>query len=214
MKRKTFTLVELLLVISIIALLAGLILPVIGKVKDNAKKLKAKSEANALVLAIKSYESTYGLLPWHSGNSSVTTTNPAIDACWWNWTTAGTDTPKTRYDTLMQILTQVNISGYTFPLANSRAIKFLDAPAGFSDPIVDTVGKEKGSFRDPWGNRYGIAMDLDYTNKIDSSGEAVDNILQGSVFVWSFGPPQKGKLVSENSFGSSTSPYCNVATWQ
>jgi prepilin-type N-terminal cleavage/methylation domain-containing protein len=209
MKRNRFTLVELLIVISVIAILAGLLLPAIGKVKDKARKVQAKAGAHALVIAIKSYESTYGLLPWHSGDSAVTTTSPAIDACWWNWSTGN---QKEYYDTLMQILTKTDIStsggttwGGRSGKGNTRSIKFMDAPNGFTDTLKETDPKT-GSYRDPWGNRYGIAMDLDYNNKIDSSGEtAVDNILQGSVFVWSFGASP-----SSNSFGSGT----NVATWK
>jgi type II secretory pathway pseudopilin PulG len=170
MKRKCFTIVELLIVISIIAILAGLLLPAIGKVKDKAKKVKAKAEANSLVIAIKSYESTYGLLPVFGASEILS------------------DTVHTDYDTLLQVLTKVNINGISAPndstAGNSRNIKFLDAPTGFSDAIVDTPGKEKGSYRDPWGMRYNIALDSNYDNQVTIDG----TVQNGSVFVWSNGP--------------------------
>lgn len=212
MKRKCFTLVELLIVIAIIAILAGLLLPAIGKVKDKAKKVKAKSEANTLVIAIKSYESTYGLLPWTCGDdASPCAHTPPRDAIWYDWAAAGTDTHKTRYDTLMMILTKTNIGTSTdSTLGNTRNVRFLDVPNGFTNTLKETDPKT-GSYRDPWGNRYGIAMDLNYDNKVQIDG--VSDV-QGTVFVWSFGPAQKGKTAPENSFGSSTAPACNVASWK
>jgi prepilin-type N-terminal cleavage/methylation domain-containing protein len=58
-----FTLVELLVVIAIIAILASLLLPVIGRVKVKAQVKKAELEVNGIATAIHTYESDYSKFP-------------------------------------------------------------------------------------------------------------------------------------------------------
>lgn len=58
-----FTLVELLTVIAIIALLAGLIFPAVISVQDKAKRSKAKSMIQSLSVALKMYQNDFGVYP-------------------------------------------------------------------------------------------------------------------------------------------------------
>jgi len=53
--RESFTLVELLVVVAIIGLIAGLLLPVLGKVRVQAKKATAREEVSQIVSAWKGY---------------------------------------------------------------------------------------------------------------------------------------------------------------
>jgi prepilin-type N-terminal cleavage/methylation domain-containing protein len=64
-----FTLVELLVVISIVGLLAGLMSVAIPKAMEGGKKAKAKGELNAIVAAVKAYKQEYGRWP---GSSTAT----------------------------------------------------------------------------------------------------------------------------------------------
>ena len=68
-----FTLVELLVVISIVGMLAGLMSVAIPKAMEGGKKAKAKGELNAIVAAVKAYKQEYGRWPGSVAATSDTT---------------------------------------------------------------------------------------------------------------------------------------------
>ena len=68
--RKGFTLIEMVIVIAVIAILAGLLVPMVGSILSDARVSAGKAECKQVATAILRYSIKRGIFPLASGGSN------------------------------------------------------------------------------------------------------------------------------------------------
>jgi prepilin-type N-terminal cleavage/methylation domain-containing protein/prepilin-type processing-associated H-X9-DG protein len=145
-RRAGFTLIELLVVIAIIAILVGLLLPAVQKVRDAANRAQCQNNLKQISLAVFNYESTYHTLPTSTRPPGVTNA-PRI-----SWTIGVLPFIKQQNIRSLYDLTTNWDSVNNLPLT-SRPIKIFQCPGAPNPARMDG---------DPQTNVWNIVAVTDY----------------------------------------------------
>jgi type II secretory pathway pseudopilin PulG len=190
-----FTFIELVVVITIIAILMTLLFPAFRAVQDQARKTQAKNDLIQLATAVNGFYTEYGVYPVDAGQGTATER------------TFGPGGNPTTNETLLDALRGLNST------LNPRQIAFL-SPPDVKDPNnprsgIGTSASNAGQYFDPWGRNYVIRIDADYTGDVVnpySSGAGATPLREGTI-TWSLG--SDGSLSNSNFLGSD-----DVISWQ
>jgi prepilin-type N-terminal cleavage/methylation domain-containing protein len=122
-RKKGFTLIELLVVIAIIAILIGLLLPAVQKVREAAARTQCSNNMKQWGLAVHDYASTYGgNLPPSFGYATAQYTG-AYGSTFWHLL------PFVEQDNLFNNAGQQYYNGYTSP------VKIAQCPSDFTSNL-------------------------------------------------------------------------------
>jgi prepilin-type N-terminal cleavage/methylation domain-containing protein len=235
-----FTLVELLVVIAIIAILAGMLLPVLVRVKRQAQIKQAAIEIGQIMTAIRSYETDNNFLPTSTAAkqaAAAVATDPNNDGPtdftygtgnpgstlhnikYPGGATASIITPGSTYQTnnaeVIAILMDMESYGDGRPTINKGHVKNPKRnnylPAKtVNDKTMGGVGPD-GVYRDPWGNPYIITIDLNGDDKArDSFYQDPRVSAQGQVGTANGGGGFNGLFPNKNGHYESRG---NVMVW-
>ncbi len=173
-----FSLMELLVVITIILILSAILLPAGHTVTKTMRKVEAQKTASELRTGMVNYFSEYKRFPNISGGSSGGDTVIQTDG------STG----------LLTALLGIGGSASTQSI-NPRGTQFFSAKTAKSDGrkgIWASGGSHK--LYDPWGGYYFVQYDSDYSNAMtvpSRTGSGTEEIYS-SVAVWSYG--ENGEL--------------------
>ncbi len=174
--RSGFTLIELLTVIAIIAILMGLLLPVVNASKNAARKASAKNDLTQFVNAVKNFYTDYGVYPVDSAN--LGTTNDQ------EYGASG----ETHNRDVVNVLRADTASSDTLATGgsacgiNTRQVVYLDVPlvknnlnpqSGLASTTTTGAGGVGGDWYDPWGTPYIIAIDANYNGYVDNGSSKI-----------------------------------------
>ena len=190
--RAGFTLIELLVVIAIIAILAGMLLPVLSSAKTAAKKKQARIDEQGIVTAIQAYDQDYGRFPITTpasgpnseqkeanGNDFTTgyVQNPQTGITWPASTAAYGNAGYSFDNNSNVVAILMDLTAYpngtptvnTNHQYNPKSVSYLTAkPSGWdaSQGGTPLPGVDNtGIYRDPWGNPYVITMNTSYNDQ-------------------------------------------------
>jgi prepilin-type N-terminal cleavage/methylation domain-containing protein/prepilin-type processing-associated H-X9-DG protein len=173
-RRTAFTLIELLVVIAIIAVLIGLLLPAVQKVREAAARTKCQNNLKQLGLAVHSYHDAYGQVP------------PNAKTIHYNWAQDKTEPGPNTWTWIARILPHIE-QGALAAQYNIPAGTLGDAQAGIAAiiPLLQcpSDNTETHNPATDWANINGVPLGLTNYKGCSGSNWGVNT---GSAFTTAF----------------------------
>jgi len=212
--RSGFTLVELLVVIGIIAILAGAVLGASNLALKSAKRAKAQNLASQIQTAALGYYAEYSVYPVPSGSTSQTAYISDATSSAQTWGTlvdvlCGNVSPSTGKATTAPTSGPTNTRGIAFLSLNTTDV---DIKSGYDAPLNPLPPSTSNPY-------FNIAMDADYAGLLGaapSTFTAMPNFAAATGSTLNFssgGTSTAGVAVWANCTGKPNSTTCNPNWW-
>ncbi len=238
MSLRGFTLIEMLVVIAIIAILAGMLLPAIVKAKTKAMITQAKTEMGSISAAISQYHSTYGRYPTPFPVTNDFTFGAEAPGVTGGWIGQTTPTRATNSQIMAILLddTRADLCNANHS-KNPQRVPCLTVAKRADKTNSPGLGPDL-VYRDPWGNPYIITIDYTYDNHVRDAIYNLKDVSQPSaggpqdfrglyeytpniaelnsaegVMIWSLGPDKNASDKDSADPDKKTVNTDNVLSW-
>ena len=171
--KKGFTLVEMLVVITILGILMAMMIPAAGMILKRAKVAQAKSDAGVVASVMLKYFAEYNRVPGFYVDETKAGNPHLTDK---NWVEVMSPTP-----------------GGIPNKDNVKRVIFFEGGGG---SLGDEKSEFPGAFIDSWGKLYEYQVDEDRDGNIDHPNGG--NAIRARSIAWSGGPDGKTDTWEDN----------------